>query len=76
MESMPDWLLPNRVYDVMKWVGLVICPALATLILAVGDAWGLPDVQQIAATITAIGTFIGVVIGASALSANAGDADD
>ena len=68
----PEWLIPDKVYDVMKWVGLIVCPAAATLVLAVGDAWGLPDVQAVAATITAVGTFVGAVIGASALAAKGG----
>ena len=68
----PEWLIPDKVYGVLKWVGLIVCPAAATLVLAVGDAWGLPDVQAVAATITAGGTCVGAVIGASALAAKGG----
>lgn len=68
---MPEYLLPDRVYDVIKWVGLIVCPALAALVGAVGPAWGLPNVDAIVLTINAVGVFIGAVIGASALSAKA-----
>lgn len=66
---MPDYLLPDKAYDILKWVGLIVCPALAALIGAVGPAWGLPHVDAIVLTINAIGVFIGAVIGASALGA-------
>ena len=61
----PEWLLPDKVYDVLKWVGLIGCPALATLVLAVGNSVGWADAQTAAVIITAVGTFIGVIIGAS-----------
>ena len=66
---MPEYLLPDRVYDVIKWVGLIVCPALAALVGAVGPAWGMPNVDAVVLTINAVGVFIGAVIGASALSA-------
>lgn len=70
---MPEYLLPDKVYDVIKWVGLIVCPALAAFVGAVGPAWGLPSVDAIVLTINAIGVFIGAVIGASALSAKAAE---
>ena len=66
---MPEYLLPDRVYDVMKWLGLILCPALAALVGAVGPAWGMPNVDAIVLTINAVGVFIGAVIGVSQLSA-------
>ena len=68
---MPEYLLPDRVYDVMKWLGLILCPALAALVGAVGPAWGMPNVDAIVLTINAVGVFIGAVIGVSHLSAQA-----
>lgn len=64
-----DYLLPDDVYKVLKWVGLILMPALAALVGAVGPAWGLPRVDAIVLTINALGTFIGVIIGASQMSA-------
>lgn len=70
----PDWLLPDKVYDVLKWVGLIICPALATFMLTLGQTWGIPYAAEIATTIVAVGTLIGVAIGASAIKG--GDTDE
>lgn len=67
MESYPKWLIPDKAYDVLKWVGLVVLPAAATAVSTVGVAWGMPHVQEVVTTITGVGTFIGVVIGVSAL---------
>lgn len=67
---MGNYLLPNRTYDVLKWVGLVLCPALATLIGAVGPAWGMQHVDSVVLTINAAGTFVGACIGVSHISAS------
>ena len=64
-----DYLLPDNVYTVLKWVGLILCPALAALVGAVGPAWGLPHVDSIVLTINAVGTFIGALIGVSHVKA-------
>lgn len=60
-----DYLLPDNVYRVLKWVGLIVLPALATLLGAVGTAWGWPHLTAIVTTVTAIGAFIGALIGVS-----------
>ena len=57
--------LSNRTYDILKWVALVVIPASATLVLTVGEIWGLPYYDNIGATISAIGLFIAAVIGVS-----------
>lgn len=64
-----DYLLPGKVYDCLKWIGLVLCPALAVLVATVGPAWGLPYVDPIVTTINAVGLFIGSLIGVSQLKA-------
>lgn len=72
-KNVPDWLIPNRVYDVLKWIGLIACPALAVFVQTVGPAWGLESVGAIVLTLNALGALIGVLIGASALKGAAND---
>ena len=60
-------MLPNKVYDVLKWVAIMLLPALATLIAVVFKIWDIPYGPEISATITAIATFLGAVLGLSAL---------
>lgn len=72
-KNVPDWLIPNRVYDVLKWVGPIACPALAVFVQAVGPAWGFADTSAVVLTLNAAGALIGVLIGASALKGAAND---
>ncbi len=65
---MKDYPIPDRLYQVMKWAGLIACPALAVFYGTVAPAWGLPYADQIVITLNALGTLIGVVIGASQLA--------
>lgn len=64
-----QYFLPNGVYDALKWLGLVACPALAVFYATIAPAWGLPYPDQIVLTINAVGVLIGVLIGASQLTA-------
>lgn len=54
--------MSNKVYDILKDIALYVLPALATLILALGNIWGIPYAEAIAATITAIDTFLGAIL--------------
>lgn len=65
-----NYLLPSTAYQVLKWMGLILCPALAALVGAVGPAWGMPNVDSVVLTINAVGVFIGAIIGASQVSAS------
>lgn len=70
-----DYLLPDKAYVTLKWVALIVLPALATLVGAVGTAWGWPHLTAIISTITAVSAFVGALIGASNASAkSAGNA--
>lgn len=60
-----DYIIPNRVYDIIKWVGLIFLPALATLVGTVGIAAGWQYADLAVTVITALGTFIGALVGAS-----------
>ena len=63
---MKDYLIPNGLYQVLKWVGLIACPAIATFIGAVFPAWGIPNVDAIVLTLNSAGVLIGALIGVSA----------
>ena len=75
-ENVPKWLIPGRVYDVLKWVGLLVLLTCAWLFGTVGPAWGWENVDAVVLTLNAVGTAIGAVIGASAISAWKGDTDE
>lgn len=55
----------DKTYDILKRVALIVVPALATFVNAVGIVWGVPYTNEVTATITAFGVFIGAAIGVS-----------
>lgn len=57
--------LSNKAYDILKQMVSIWMPALATLVLAVCNIWGLPYGEAIAGTITALATCLGTIIGIS-----------
>ena len=57
--------LSNKVYDVLKWIAMYLLPAAGTLYFALAGIWGLPYGEQIVGTITAVDTFLGVLLGIS-----------
>ena len=58
-------LLNNRTYDVLKWVCLIALPAVAALVAAVGDIWGVAHVREVVLTINAVTAFLGALLGVS-----------
>ena len=64
-----DYLIPNRVYDILKWVGLIVLPAIAAFVGTVGTAAGWDGTNLCVTIITAAGTLVGALIGVSSVSA-------
>lgn len=62
--------LPDKVYNVLKWLTMIVLPALATLYFALSGIWGFPYGEQVVGTITALVTFFGVVLGVSTAQYN------
>lgn len=57
--------MSNKIYDVLKWIALYFLPAAGTLYFALAGIWNLPYGEQVVGTITAIDTFLGVILGIS-----------
>lgn len=62
--------MSNKTYDILKWIALVVLPALGTLYFALAGIWHLPYGEQIVGTITAIDTFLGALLGISNIKYN------
>ena len=62
--------MSNKVYDVLKWIAMYLLPALGTLYFAIASIWGLTYGEQVVGTITAIDTFLGVILGISTAQYN------
>ena len=54
--------MSNKVYDVLKWIALILLPALGTLYFALAKIWGLPYATEIVGTISAVDAFLGALL--------------
>ena len=56
-------VLNNKVYDILKFFGRTVIPALAVLYASLGDVWGLPFVDQVPTSLMAIDLFLNTLLG-------------
>lgn len=61
---------PNKVYDVLKWICMIVLPACGTCYFAIAGIWNLPYGEAITGTLAAVATLIGALIGISTASYN------
>lgn len=57
--------LSNKMYDVLKWVVIIVLPAISALYSGLAGVWGWPYAEQIVSTISCITVFLGAVLGFS-----------
>lgn len=63
-------MMSNKTYDILKWIAQYLLPALGTLYFALASIWGFPYGEQVVGTITALDTFLGVILGISTAEYN------
>lgn len=57
--------ISNKAYDILKWIAQYLLPATGTLYFALAGIWGFPYGEEVVGTITAVDTFLGVLLGIS-----------
>lgn len=62
--------ISNKVYDVLKWIAMYFLPAAGTLYFALAGIWNFPYGEEIVGTITAVDTFLGVILGIASATYN------
>lgn len=62
--------MSNKVYDVLKFIALILLPALGTLYFALAKIWGFPYAAEIVGTISAVDAFLGALLGISTAQYN------
>lgn len=65
--------LPDKVYDILKWVTMIVIPALATAYVGLAAVWGWPYADEIAKTSAVICTLLGALLGISTAQYNKGE---
>ena len=68
--------LPNKVYDILKYLTIIVLPAIGALYTGLAQIWELPSAAQIPATITVLCTFLGAILCISTAQYNNGDVDE
>ena len=54
--------ISNKLYDILKWLVIIVLPAAGPLYTALSTVWGWPYSNEIVTTITAVDTFLGAVL--------------
>lgn len=60
----------DKTYKVLKWIAQYFLPAVGTLYFALASIWNLPYGEQVVGTVTAVDTFLGVILGISTAQYN------
>lgn len=62
--------MSNKMYDVLKWVCIIVLPAIATLYMGLAKIWDLPYATEVPQTITVVDAFLGALLGVSTINYN------
>lgn len=65
------YLLPDYIYDAIKWVVTTLLPALTVAYVGLAAVWGWPMADQIERSLVILYTFLCAIMGISALTAKA-----
>ena len=63
-------MLPDKVYDVLKWITIVFLPALATFVGVILNSFNIANADIILTIMTAFTTFMGAILGISSMQYN------
>ena len=62
--------LSNSTYDILKWIVMIVIPALTTAYVGLASIWGFPYAEEIAKTSAVICTLLGALLGISTAQYN------
>lgn len=57
--------LSNSVYDVLKWIVMIVIPALSTAYVGLAAIWGWPYADEVAKTASVVCVLLGALLGIS-----------
>ena len=64
--------LPSPVYDVLKWIVMIVLPALSTAYVGLAAIWQWPMADEVAKTCSVICVLLGALLGISTAEYNKG----
>ena len=63
-------ILSDRVYDALKWITMILLPAMATAYVGLAAIWHFPYADEVAKTTAVICTLLGALLGISTAQYN------
>ena len=60
----------DKAYNILKYIAMIVLPAIGTLYAALAGIWAFPFGDQVVGTILAVDTFLGALLGISTASYN------
>ena len=63
-------MLSNKVYDILKWIVMIVIPALTTAYVGLSSIWGFPFAEEVAKTSAVVCTLLGALLGISTAQYN------
>jgi len=62
--------LNDKLYDILKWVVMIVIPALTTAYVGLAAIWGFPFADEVAKTSSVICILLGALLGISTAQYN------
>lgn len=62
--------IPDKVYDILKWVTMVVIPALTAAYVGLAAIWGFPYASEVSKTSAVVCTLLGALLGISTAQYN------
>lgn len=62
--------LNDKLYDVLKWVTMIIIPAIATAYVGLAAVWAWPYAEEVAKTSSVVCALLGALLGISTAQYN------
>lgn len=62
--------LNDKLYDILKWIVMIVLPALTTAYVGLAAIWSFPYAEQVAKTSAVICTLLGALLGISTAQYN------
>lgn len=62
--------LNDKVYDALKWLVMIVLPALTTAYVGLAAIWGFPCAEEVSKTSAVVCTLLGALLGISTAEYN------
>lgn len=64
--------LNDKLYDILKWITMIVIPALATAYVGLAAVWAWPYADEVAKSAAVVCTLLGALLGISTAEYNKG----